>query len=1291
MSKSVNFKKMQKKRLFVFFFKFALLFLLYPITGSAQYNYTSLFETTDLPTTTVSRVRQDKQGFIWFTSEDGLFKFDGYKYEQHAFLNNNPDFPLRGIKKIEFDDYGRIWLVTKDNTLHCYIIASKKLHNITFKGDNTASFVNSMTINNSKLFVGRGAPFYFSVKNLDINNITPIPITNKNGGSRLGYSRSNFIWFVTGEYMVFFDSKAEKLLKTVDMPVKATSICVDPENNVWIGDGRDKLYKYNNETNEWEVPFTIEGGVRWLEYDEKRDRIWVTSHLKLSYIELSSSEKEVIKLPVSRKFIRNAESFVDKQGNLWMVTSNDLIKINFRGNLAHDSNFQELFNSKNKNTISQDFTGAVLLGTSDSGLIRKNFETGETKTYLKEKNIFCITSVTDSLFLIGANKGLYEFKYNNSLKDYTLKQFQLDITIGDVFSVVKSKENVCWIGYYGGLSRIDYSTNTPKIERVARWSNVGFVIYDEANNAIVTNAINKGIFQVLLDNNHEVVDVKNINQSKNLGSNSVQMIYKTKDNLWAATALGLSKLKFNKEKREYIVSNNYTTHDGLSNNYVSSLVSENDSVLWIGTHNGLNKFNHIKEKFTNYYKGFGYFSNRFSDKIAYYTKEKKMLFGVNKGIIAFDPEKFSPSKNEYTVFIKDVQINGISGNTVNELNSLNHYQNNLTFQVSVPNYISPSAIKYRYKIHEEGSKWNIKFAKDNLFTLNNLSQGDYKIWLQCTNEDGKWNSEIQSIKFTIYPPFWLTWWFIAFWTVIGIGALILFTRFSIIKQTRKKTLNLELSLEKKLRETDLEKIKFFTNVSHDLKTPLTMVKEPLEKILKTTLPEEEKQFLLETASNNANRLVKLINQVLNFSTIHTGELTLNIQKIESISFFKSLLDNFKYQAEEKNINLIFYSDSSTLPLYIDKEKIERVFYNIVSNAFKNTPKGGEIILKVMHDEENQLVRVSVKDTGKGISKEKLKDIFSRFFQSNSDTKGQGIGLSIVKEYIEAHEGTVKIESEYKKGTTVLLNFPSEEEKIENSMEENTEKQEFEYSILIAEDDDELRKYLTYELASKYKLFVANNGKRALEIVLNKMPDIVLTDLMMPELNGIELCKKIKEDIRTSHIPTIIITASGKKEIEVLDSGVNDYITKPFKTESLLLKIKNQLTIIKQTKDWFQREINLKPQEEKIESSGTIFLKNLMQVIEENFIENKLDISVLTSKMNMSKSSLYKKTSQLTGMSINELITSIKLAKAAELLCNSSYSFNEITFMLGYNDVKYFRELFKKKYELTPTEYRKKRM
>ncbi|WP_139957009.1 hybrid sensor histidine kinase/response regulator transcription factor [Flavicella sediminum] len=1264
-----------------------LLFI--PTCFFAQFDYTSLFETTDLPTTTVSRVRQDQKGFIWFTSEDGLFRFDGYRYIQHAFINNNPDFPLRGIKKIEFDHFGRIWLITKDNLLYCYLVESKNLQYIKFKNDKEASNVNSMTICENKLFVGRGdAPYYFHLKKLDFQHIVPIPLSDVNGGTRLGHSKDHMAWFVTSTYMVIFDAKKEKKIIEVDMPVRASSITVDDNYNTWIGNGSKSLQRFDFKTKKWELYYKLPAGIRWLEFDKKRNRLWITSGHNMYYFDFNESEKILHKLHMNRGFVMNYESFIDQQDNLWLVTSKDLIKINFRGNQFYDSNFHETFTQKNRKVISQDYSGAMLIGTVEDGLLRENFETGEREVFLPKKEIRFINKISDSLFYIGAKQGLFQLDFTAS-KENTITQIQ---PIGEkkhqVNAVVRTKENIYWIGTYGGLFRVDFSEKEPRFDNVIGWSTVDFICYDAENNVILTNAIHKGMFQILLDENHESIGVKNINRSKNLGSNTVQMMYKSGEFVWAATASGISKLSYNKEKKEYIVQKNYTTHQGLSNNYVTSIVAENEDVLWFGTHNGVNRFDQNSENFSTYYKGFGFLSNRITGRSAYYSKEGELYFGLNNGLVSFNPKTFNPSTYKYKVFIEDIEVNGVSGKTNKDLRHLNHYQNNLTFQISVPNYISPSAVKYRYKLENSEKGWIVNFVNSPTFTLNNLAVGNYQLLLQCTNEDGKWNSEIQRLVFFINPPFWLTWWFVFLSGTLVAASLFLSIRFTIIRQTRKKAMNLQLNLEKKLRETDQEKIKFFTNISHDLKTPLTMVKEPLEKILRNTLPTEEKQFLLETASNNANRLVKLVNQVLNFSTIHTGELTLNIQKIEFVRFIRTLVHNFKFQADQKNIDLIFDVDSENLPLYIDKEKIERVFFNIISNSFKNTPNGGKIIVKIIHEKENQSVKLIIEDTGKGIRRDKLKKIFSRFFQSDSEVQGQGIGLSIVKEYIEAHEGSVVIESEQNKGTKVLISLPSEEEKVEGTFDKIEEKKEFQHSILIAEDDDELRKYLTYELASKYKLFVANNGKRALEIVLNKMPDIVLTDLMMPELNGLELCKKIKEDIRTSHIPTIIITASGKNEIEVLDSGVNDYITKPFKTESLLLKIKNQLATINQTKEWFQREINLTPQTTDIESSGTLFLKNLMHVIEENFIENKLDISILTAKMNMSKSSLYKKTTQLTGMTVNELITSVKLTKAAELLSKSSYSFNEITFMLGYNDVKYFRELFKKKYSVTPTEYRK---
>jgi len=472
-----------------------------------------------------------------------------------------------------------------------------------------------------------------------------------------------------------------------------------------------------------------------------------------------------------------------------------------------------------------------------------------------------------------------------------------------------------------------------------------------------------------------------------------------------------------------------------------------------------------------------------------------------------------------------------------------------------------------------------------------------------------------------------------------------------------------------------------------------MITEPLEKVMSQKVTNEEKDYLLGIISKNTTRLVDLINQVLDFSTIQYEGLTLNIQKVELISFLTAIIDSFWFESKRKEVEIKLETTLNKLDVYIDKEKIERVIFNLLSNSFKHTNPNDNIYISVMYDKQNSQFILGIEDTGEGIKKEQLKNLFNRFFKVEKESNGQGIGLSIVKEYVEAHEGQIRIDSEYGKGTKTIIKLPTEEKDVKLKGELSNQPindLKNANSILIVEDDDELRDYLTYELSSEYRLYTAKNGLRGLEIAKDKIPDVIITDYMMPQMTGLDLCLALKEHIKTSHIPIIMITAAGTSETLVLKNGANDFIKKPFKIKNLKLKLRNQLSVLQRTKDWVERELHLIPQPNDFgESNETKFIKKLMNVIEENFMEDKLSISLLTQKMGVSKSVLYKKTSQLTGYTVNELITSIRLKNASELIINTEHTFSEITYMVGYNDLKYFRSLFKKKYNMTMREYRKK--
>ncbi|WP_010134769.1 hybrid sensor histidine kinase/response regulator transcription factor [Ochrovirga pacifica] len=1266
--------------LLIFFFAGGMLNV-----NAQQIEAISLFETTDLPTTDVSRVRQDKKGFIWFASEDGLYRFDGYRYEHHAFLNQHPDFPLRRIKKFEFDNFGRIWLDTKDNRLYCYTLATKDLQEIRFPKDSTFSEVNSMTLCDDKLFVGHVTPYYFSLKNLDLNNIQPIPISQV-ANTRLGYHRKKMVWFVMSSHMVMFDAEQEKLLRTIKMPVNATSICVDKNNDVWIGDNSRKINIYRTQKDQWETIQTSVNGIKWMEFDEKRNQVLVTSFTDLYRIDLNKSKIELVHVPLHKVIQNGRETFIDTQNNAWLVVSNnDLIKLNYNDLEPFQHNFKQLYSDKNRKFLFQDHTGAHWLA-GNLGITRKNLQSHQETIYLPKQEVRFVQQYNDSLFYAFTQKEVYECRYNTQKKDFEVfkKVNAAQSQMNYIISGIRTRKNVFWLGNNRGVTRVNLQEKTSEYLPVLKWSRVNFLVYDAHRNCILASATNKGIFQFNLDENHQVVDVVNINQSKKLGSNTVQYLHIGKQYVWAATSRGLSKLKYNAQKKQYEVTKNYTTEDGLSHNYISSLVAQDKNTLWIGTNLGLNKLNITTEKFSSYYKGFGDAANKITNRFALYAQDQHMYFGVNKGFLKFNPTELKKSPYQYSIYVEDVEINGVNGKSVSDLQQLNHYENYLSFTISVPNYISPNGVKYRYKIDQQ--PWNISSVRFPSFTINNLSFGHHTLQLQCSNEDGVWNSDGRKINIYLSPPFWKSWWFLV---AVSLCALLLI-RFLVIRFRLKKEFDIQLGIEKKLRETDQEKIKFFTDVSHDLKTPLTMISRPIEKMLAHEISQDEQKYLLETASKNTNRLINLINQVLNFSTVQSGDLTLNIQRIELVQFLNQLMTNFAFEAEQKNIDFSLQTSTNELVVFFDKEKIERVLYNLLSNAFKNTPKKGRIVLKVSEDELQKNVFISVQDTGVGIRKDKLSKIFKRFYQSDSQNVGQGIGLSIVKEYIEAHDGTVKVDSEYQKGTTITFSLPIEEEEHQpNNKEELLQTNDMKHAVLVVEDDDELRDYICYELKAYYKIYSASNGKQGELLAFEKKPNLVLTDLRMPEMNGAELCDALKNNLKTKHIPVIVITAFSGMELEALAIGANDYIAKPINIDSLLLKIKNHIQLLEQTKEKADRDLRLTPKEEQTASPQQAFITKIMQVIEEEFIHQKLDIELLTSKMNMSKSVLYKKVVEYTGQSVNELITTVKLKKAEELLLHSDHSFNEITYMLGYNDSKYFRTLFKKKNGVTPLQFKKK--
>ncbi len=1250
-------------------------------------------KSTILTDNKINKILQDQEGYIWIATINGLYRFDGYEYEQHAFFEAEKQSPLRPIKDIQFDDYGRIWIMSSRGLLHYYVIEEKKLTDVNFKHNNG---LNSIAVYDSLLIMGINGSSYYTTINKEIKStIAPIEFARNIGDPRSCFTYKEQTWCLLKQNLIqlHFGEKLS-INKKIKTPKNILRYVIDREGSSWVYNGK-VLSQYNQKNKQWTDIASLDQNLIDITYDNKRKKLWLLTKNHIFY--LDEKNKIPVKLPfLYRKNIEDLDVkkiFIDAQGNIWLITKEHFHLICFPKNNFYPAKYHDVFANKLIASIHKDPKGNLCYSTMKRGFTIFDPNTQKHKEVFKNY-IRKIASTPDSLLILNFTNYINTVQYDTSFNIKILNTIRTKTyNFGLSF-----KKGILWVADFQSVKK--YMLADMEDTLISKYKlNVtpNDFQYDTLTHSLLICTSTKGLFQLELDEHDSIVNIKTIDKSEGLKSNLCITSLKQKNKLWIATSAGLSKFIYNKELKKYDLLKNYTKADGLTDNRIVSIVEENDSTLWVATSIGLNKFIIPQEKFITYYKEEGFISNYFSNRTSLKTKDGKLQFGTVKGIVVVDPKKIKNSNYTYTPFVKVHSINGEKGHTLQELNNLAPTQKNIQLRVSIPNYISPEAIRYRYKLKQK-DEWKYYYASQNEISFYNLAFGEHTFMIQVSNENNEWNSEIRSFPIYINTPFWLKWWFILACVLLLMTCIALYIRFSVKQFSKKRAFDLQLDLEKKLRETDQEKIKFFTDVSHDLKTPLTMISEPIEKMNEEELSEQERKFLLKTVSKNTSRLIKLVHKALEFGTTDKQEMTLNLQKVELISFIKELVEMFMFEAKGKGVSLEVKTEEKEIVLYIDKEKVERVLFNIITNALKNTSKEDKITIQLTHDRLQEQVSLSIKDTGRGIKEEKLKHLFNRFYQADAEKEGQGIGLSIVKRYVEAHEGTVNIASKEGEGTEVSILLPKKSITLE--IKENGSKNELvlpkpkithaQHSVLIVEDDQELREYMIYELSSDYILYVATNGEEGLAIAEAKLPDLIITDYMMPKMSGEKLCETLKNKTKTAHIPIIMITAMGQSETQLLTSGANDFIAKPFKVKNLKLKIKNLLSTLQSTKAWVERELHMIPQPSDYqESEETTFVKNLMEVINQNLMNEKLSVGLLAKEVGISKTVLYRKTPKLTGYTVNELITSVKLKKAAELIVHSSHTFSEITFMLGYSSIRHFRKLFKEKYQMTMQDYKLK--
>ena len=809
----------------------------------------------------------------------------------------------------------------------------------------------------------------------------------------------------------------------------------------------------------------------------------------------------------------------------------------------------------------------------------------------------------------------------------------------------------------------------------------------------------------------------------------------------------------------------YSVLDGLSSDVLLSIREDHKQNLWISTENGICKFVPSGERFENYDERSISFRVRFSEAASTLTSGGDMLFGTSNGLFMFSPDSIRKSSyvppvvfSKLMVANEDVipgerSILKVDLDDTQEL-VLSHDENIFSVQYAALDYTNPQNIQYAYILDGFEKQWTFADRQRSV-TYTNLPKGDYIFRVRSTNSDGVWVDNERILNITILPSFWET--PLAYVLYVCFVLLIIFVAVYILFTIYR--LKHEVSVEQQISDI---KLRFFTNISHELRTPLTLIAGPVEQVLKNDkLPADAREQLV-VVERNTNRMLRLVNQILDFRKIQNKKMKMQVQQLNVVAFVRKIMDNFESVAEEHNIDFLFQTEKEALNLWVDADKFEKIVFNLLSNAFKYTPNGKMITVFIREDEGT--VSVGVQDQGIGIAENKRKSLFVRFEnlvdKNIFNQASSGIGLSLVKELVEMHKATISADSRLGEGSCFKVDFLKGKEHYNSSVEfiledsaaplsmerivdiansslqteaaiadapdlevsaakEEAEESSSKELMLLVEDNQELRSFLRSIFASTYRVVEASDGMEGWSKALKYLPDIIISDVMMPEKDGIEMTRELRADMTTSHIPIILLTAKTtiESKLEGLEYGADDYITKPFSATYLQARVENLLMQRKKLQNFYRDSLTHVTVSETLVAQGETlaghasaepvssaaeepampemspndrkFMDKLVDLMEQNMDNGELVVDDLVRELAVSRSVFFKKLKTLTGLAPIEFIKEMRIKRAAQLIETGEFNMTQISYMVGINDPRYFSKCFKAQVGMTPTEYREK--
>lgn len=1355
---------------------------------STQIHFEHITTEEGLSQNDVNCIYQDKKGFLWLGTHDGLNKYDGYDFTIYKPEPDNPSsINSNLIYAIAAEGSGKLWIGTTGKGLNLFDPETETFtHYIHNPIDSTSLASNYIFTlfedSHNRLWVGTDqglcvwnrmeneAPIFRRLNGQSGTNTDLLP----NRVQAIFEDSRGIIWFGTNNGLYRLEDEFS-FTRANDQYLAANayinSIKQDQSGYLLIATNTGLFYQKAANTFIQLLPGTHQEIVA-----DDNGHIWTGSRQGLSRIVFDHKEDKLRSVEYYRNEVLIPHSLnknliksllVDKTGVIWIGTNGGGInKVDPRRKQFRHFKKDLVEGSLNYNKIRSIFEDSqenLWVGTEGGGLNYqlKRDDDGNYQHFQhmpQPGNIFALheTQIKGKpQVLIGAaesSSGLYEVDLDQlSPQNILLKRSRTDSIGNSIFTILQSSSGVIWLGTYsGGLYRLIYDQSSENYQTTNFRYKTGdstsissniirSIIEDHQGNLWIGtgNGLNKLTASEQKSTHPTFIRYQNSDREGAISHDYIlSLLCSEKGEIWVGTfGGGLNKYLSKSDSFHF-----FQEKDGLPNNVIKGILEDDHGQLWLASNKGLTKFDPQTNTIVNYDTNDGLQSNEFSELACLKRRNGEMLFGGVNGFNAFFPDSIKDNPHIPNVVLTSFHILNKPVNagekhndrillekSISELTTLTlkHDENSFSFEFSALHFAAPQKNQYAFILEGFQDEWVYVSAERRFANYTNLTPGNYRFMVKASNNDGKWNELPTVIDIKILPPFWLTWWAYGIYAGILILLLFAFQKYTVIGIKEKHQLELEHLEKEQAEELQRLKLRFFTNISHEIRTPLTLIAGPMDQLIKKgkQLSELQIQDHYRLIKRNTDYLLRLINQLLDFRKIDQGKMKLNVQEEDLLNYVREIMEPFQFMARKKQLHYQLRSKLETFPAYFDQGILEKALYNLLSNAFKFTPNQGSIIVELIleekyskkHKRPHSFARIDVKDTGSGIAEAKQKIIFDRFFKeskkSYQNKEGTGIGLAFTKSLIELHKGKITVDSQEGKGTCFSIYLPidknaytkseyyevSAKPELLNSSASLAGKSEEIKEIpqhkampllLIVDDHDDIRHYIKGGLKDAYRIIESTNGRSGLETAQKQLPDLIISDVMMPEVNGIEMCKQLKTDPNTSHIPIIILTAKSSEENELLglESGADAYVRKPFKLKLLKARIRNILVRRKKLHKRFRKEIFLDPSEVAVSSTDELFLKDAVGLIEAHMDNPDFNVEEMTKEIGMSRSKLYLKIKALTGQSSSEFIRTVRLKRAVQLFEQSDHSVKEIMHMTGFNTASYFSKCFKKEFGMTPSEF-----